>query len=200
MREHVAPFPPPVLLAALHMAAKKTPQKPSKSDFIRSQPASLSAADVVAKGKARGIKFSTQLVYNVRGGGSKAKKGTAKRTAKAKPTTTSKSPAKVSKADFVRARSHLSPKEIVEDGKAARIKVDVSYVYKVRGAAKGKGKKRVATKVRATPRTGVPVPRPITSTRSAEDLLKAVAAEIGLGRAIEQLQDERARVRAILRG
>jgi hypothetical protein len=44
------------------------------------------------------------------------------------------------------------------------------------------------------------VPRPITSTRSAEDLLKAVAAEIGLGRAIEQLQGERARVRAILRG
>jgi hypothetical protein len=56
-----------------------------------------------------------------------------------------------------------------------------------------------ATKM-TTPSRGAPVPRPITSTRSAEDLLKAIAAEIGLGRAIDQLQGERARVRAILRG
>jgi hypothetical protein len=125
------------------MAAKKTSKKQSKSDFIRSQPATLSATEVVAKAKAAGIKFSPQLVYNVRNG-SKAKRGSAKRTAKAKPTTTSK-------------RS-------------------------------------------TAPRQAPPVPRPITSTRSAEDLLKAVAAEIGLGRAIEQLQGERARVRAILRG
>jgi hypothetical protein len=125
------------------MAPKKTSKKQSKSDFIRSQPATLSAAEVVAKAKTAGITFSPQLVYNVRNG-SKAQKGTAKRTAKAKPTTTSK---------------------------------------------------------RATaPRQAPPVPRPITSTRSAADLLKAVAAEIGLGRAIEQLQGERARVRAILRG
>jgi hypothetical protein len=121
------------------MAAKKTL---SKSDFIRSQPASLSATEVVAKAKAAGIKFSPQLVYNVRNG-SKAQKGSAKRTAKAKTTTSKRATA---------------------------------------------------------PRKAAPVPRPITSTRSAEDLLKAVAAEIGLGRAIEQLQGERARVRAILRG
>ncbi len=45
---------------------KKTPL--SKSDFIRSQPTSVSAAEVVKKGKAQGIKFSPQLVYNVRRG------------------------------------------------------------------------------------------------------------------------------------
>jgi hypothetical protein len=44
------------------------------------------------------------------------------------------------------------------------------------------------------------VPRPITTTSSAEDLLKAVGAEIGLGRAIELLLGERARVHSILRG
>ena len=44
-----------------------------------------------------------------------------------------KSPAKTSKADFVRARSHLSPEEIVEDAKAAGLKLDTSYVYNVRG-------------------------------------------------------------------
>jgi hypothetical protein len=71
------------------VAPKKTSKKQSKSDFIRSQPATLSATEVVAKAKAAEITFSPQLVYNVRNG-SKAQKGTAKRTAKAKPTTTSK--------------------------------------------------------------------------------------------------------------
>jgi hypothetical protein len=33
-----------------------------------------------------------------------------------------------------------------------------------------------------------------------EPLLRAVAAELGLGRAVEILQGERARVRAVLRG
>jgi hypothetical protein len=123
------------------MPKAKTTQ--SKSDFIRSQPTSLSAPEVVAKAKAAGIKFSTQLVYNVRNG-SKGRKGTAK-----------KSSTKVTQR---------------------------------------------AARRTTTPRKAAPVPRPITNTRSAEDLLKAVAAEIGLGRAIEQLQGERARVRAILRG
>jgi hypothetical protein len=45
-----------------------------------------------------------------------------------------------------------------------------------------------------------PVARPITNSTKAEDLLRAVAAEIGLGRAIELLLGERARVSAILRG
>jgi hypothetical protein len=189
----------------------------SKSDFIRKQSLSLSAAQVVAKGKAVGIKFSNQLVYNVRGG-SKAMKGTVKKTSTAKPVaaTSKAAPAKVSKADFVRARKHLSPKEIVEDAKAAGIKFDVSYVYRVRGYDKTAGKKR-ATKAtaptskssaptvkpttrRATPRKAAPVPRPTTTTSSAETLLTAVAAEIGLGRAIELLQGERARVHSILRG
>jgi hypothetical protein len=181
------------------MATKNTSKKQSKSDFIRNQPASLSTADVIAVGKSAGLKVSSALVYMARGRAG-TKKGTAKRTAKAKPTTTSKSPAKVSKADFVRARSHLSPKEIVEDGKAAGIKVDVSHVYKVRGAAKSKGKKRGAAKARATPRTARPVPRLITTTSSAEDLLKALGAEIGLGRAMEILAGERARVRVVIGG
>jgi hypothetical protein len=38
---------------------------------------------------------------------------------------------------------------------------------------------------------------PGTNT-SVEDLLKAAAAELGLGRAIEILQGERARVRAVI--
>jgi hypothetical protein len=180
------------------MAAKKTSKKTlSKSAFIRSQSSKLSAVEVVAKGKAAGIKFSPQLVYNVRGS-SKTKKGAVKTTAK--PVAAATAMPKVSKADFVRANANLSPQEIVKKGKAEGVKLGISYVYNVRGADKTAGKRRRATKARPTPRTGTSVPRPITSTRSAEDLLKAIAAEIGLGRAIEQLQGERARVRAILRG
>jgi hypothetical protein len=181
--------------------AAKTSKKQSKSAFIRSQPATLSAVEVVAKGEVAGIKFSPQLVYNVRGG-SKRRKSTGKKTSTTKPVAaTAKS--KVSKADFVRDRSHLSPKEIVEDSKAAGIKLDVSYVYNVRGYEKSKTKtkvtKRAARRV-TSPRKAPPLPRPIASTRTAEDLLRAVAAEIGLGRAIEILEAERARVHSILRG
>jgi len=164
---------------------------------IRKQPASLSAAELVAKGKAAGIKFSTQLVYNVRGG-AKPKKVLVKKTSTAKPTTPTK-PTQ-SKAEFVRGRSHLSPKEIVEDAKAAGMKLDVGYVYNVRGAAKARSKTK-GTKLaarRSTERKAPPVPRPITTTSSAETLLKALGAEIGLARAVEILQGERARVRAVI--
>lgn len=153
----------------------------------------------MAKGKAAGIKFSPQLVYNVRG--SKAKKGTSKRTSKAKPVPSSTAKHVQSKSDFVRARAHLSPKEIVEDAKAAGIKLDVTYVYGVRGYDKKAGRKEIGTAARrSTARTALPVARPITSSSKAEDLLRAVAAEVGLGRAIELLEAERARVHAVMRG
>jgi len=171
------------------MAAKKTPI--SKSDFIRNQPAALSAAEVVAKARAAGMTIRPGLVYEVRRT-TKAKKVTAKKTAApAKPATTTK-------ADFVRARAHLSPQEIVEDAKAAGIKFDVGYVYNVRGYDKAAGRRSGAA--RAPARQAPAVHRPIATASSAETLLKAVAAEVGLGRAIELLQGERARVHSILRG
>jgi hypothetical protein len=187
---------------ATAVSSKKTTQ--SKSDFIRQQPATLSAAEVVAKAKAAGVTILLGLVYEVRRT-AKAKKGTVKKTTTAKPTAApSKSPGTVSKADFVRARAHLSPKEIVEDAKAAGLSFDDKYVYNIRGYDKSKTKTKTVTKQAArravTSRTGAPVSRPITTTSSAENLLKALGAELGLGRAIEILAGERARVRSILRG
>ncbi len=183
--------------------AKKTSTKktPNKSDFIRSQPASLSGPEVVAKGKAAGIKFSSQLVYNVRGG-SKATKAKAKKT----PTTRSsaaivKSPATISKADFVRAHASLSPKEIVAKGKAAGVRLTATYVYNVRGYDKTARKKKAAKKPTTgatTSRKAPAVSRPITTSSKAEMLLRAVAAEIGLGPAMEILSGERAMVRAVI--
>jgi hypothetical protein len=102
-----------------------------------------------------------------------------------------------SKAAFVRTREHLSPREIVEDAKVAGIDLDVGYVYNVRGAARARSKvtKHAARVVRAVADAAPPV-----STAKAEDLLKALGAELGLGRAIEILQGERAKVRDVIRG
>jgi len=55
--------------------AKRGPKpatgKPSASEFVRSQPASMKASEVVAAGAKQGIKFSTNLVYAVRSSGGK---------------------------------------------------------------------------------------------------------------------------------
>jgi uroporphyrinogen-III synthase len=127
---------------------------------------------------------------------------TASRTVAAKLTA---APAKnKSKANVVRAFPNLSPKDVVEKAKAEGVKFDVRYVYRVRAMDKTARKSKRAT-VKATP-TSVAVngaapsaALPPTSS-SAEDLLRAVAAELGLSRAVEILQGERARVHSILRG
>jgi hypothetical protein len=176
------------------MAVKK--KLSNKSQFIRTQPATMSTADVIAKAKAAGLKISSSLVYMVRGRSSRrAEVGTVKG-----PSTTAKSigPAE-SKAAFVRSRPHLSPKEIVEDAVAAGVKLGASYVYNVRGAAKAKSTRMVTKQAARTVRHSPPVARPIGPSFKAEDLLRAVAAELGLGRAIELLETERARVHAVLR-
>jgi hypothetical protein len=84
-------------------------------------------------------------------------------------------------------------KDVVKQAKGAGIKLGVSYVYNIRGAAK---KKRAGAKS--------PVLSPLAKaggsrvSTSAESLLRAVAAELGLGSAIEILQGERARVKALI--
>jgi len=140
------------------------------------------------------------------------KTATSAKTASTK-TATSTKPAET-KADFVRARAHLSPKEIVEDAKSQGVKLDPSYVYGVRGYDQVKAsKKQSASKKnatttaskKATPPTSTSSKtttsngtRPTGSASSVEELLRAVAAEIGLGRATEILAGERARVRAVM--
>lgn len=170
----------------------------SKSEFIRLHP-SLTAAEVIAAGEAQGLSFSSALVYGVRGS-----KGTKKAPAK-KPSTPKK--AAVSKADFVRQHAVLTPKGIVAAAKAEGITLDVNYVYSVRNEqtkafrkeARAKAEALVATRKTSTaPKTVSNGSR--SSGSSVEDLLKAAAAELGLGKAIEILHAERARVRAVIGG
>jgi hypothetical protein len=170
------------------MPKAKTPKSTlSKSDFVRAQPVTMSPVEVVAKAKAEGIKVSHGLVYMVRG------RANAKGKAK-KPSASTK--LSKSKAAFVRSLPASTPaKDVVKQAKVAGIKLGVSYVYNIRGAAK---KKRVAAK---SPTVGaVANGGGSRVSASAENLLKAVAAEIGLGPAIEILSGERARVRAVIGG
>jgi hypothetical protein len=178
--------------------AKKTSTKtPSKSDFIRSQPTALSAADVVAKAKTEGIKLDRVLVYKVRIR-AKAKGKTKKSSPPTKPSASTAPPK--SKAAFVRGLPATTPaKDVVKQAKALGLTLSINYVYNIRGAAKMAVKKK-----RATAKS--PVFTPVTNgagssvAASAESLLKAVAAEIGLAPAIAILEGERARVRVVLRG
>jgi hypothetical protein len=177
------------------MPKAKTSKKSqiSKSSFIRLRPSTMSAAEVAAKGKAAGLTIRPGLIYEVRRA-AKAKKAVAKKKA-SMVSKTSKMPAKQSKADFVRAHSKLSPQEITAKAKTAGIKLHVRYVYDVRGADRAARKKK---RVTSTP-TAMNGAAPSINT-NAETLLKAVAAEIGLVRAIELLHGERARVHSIMRG
>jgi hypothetical protein len=102
-----------------------------------------------------------------------------------------------SKAGFVRAQSaNLTAREVVDKAKAGGITLTTTYVYNVRG----KSKKRRA-KARPASRTSNK-PRATNGARAggAEDVLRAVAAEIGLARAIALLEDERRSVRRLIAG
>jgi hypothetical protein len=77
------------------------------------------------------------------------------------------------------------------------------------GGKKQAGAKRPARKTvvkSATKRAATRIPKtataetPLRRTTAAEDLLRAVAAEIGMGRAIQILEAEHRRVTAILQG
>ena len=174
--------------------SSKPPQ--SKADFVRSLPASTPAKKVIAKAKAAGLSVSETYVYALR----RSAKGGAKRkgtSVAAKPAAAASSkPNLPTKSDFVRGVSRsTTAKEVVAKAKAAGIKLDIQYVYKLRSRSKS-GRRRVAVATQA------PVVVAKTKTNgvhsSTEDLLRAVAAELGLGHALEILQRERAQVRAAL--
>jgi hypothetical protein len=98
---------------------------------------------------------------------------------------------KVNKSAFVRGLPPNMPaKEVVEKAKAEGMKISVAYVYSIRTAAKA-GARRTSGGVGDRSIKGF-------SGGRVEDLLRAVAAELGLSRAIGLLQAEQAKVRAFL--
>jgi len=147
----------------------RLPDSKSGAAFVRSLPRTMPAAEVIEKGKAVGMKLSAAYVYTSRARSS------------------SFTPKPPTKSDFIRSQAAgLSAPEIVAMGKAAGIKFTPQLANKVKRAAPSS-----------------PAPKTVTNSgrssgaASAENLLKAVAAEIGLGSAIGILASERARVRAV---
>jgi hypothetical protein len=118
------------------------------------------------------------------------------KTTKKKTHKTNTAPATLNKAEFVRKQPRtMTAKEVVAKAKTFGISLNDKYVHKVRSSAK------VANRAKAGRRE---LPRPASNgaarvgDRSAEQLLRAVAAEIGLARAISMLQEEHQRVRRLI--
>ncbi len=96
----------------------------------------------------------------------------------------------------------MSAAEVVAKGKTEGIKFTPQLVYRVRGRSSGKAKK-AAVKMTTSPTVkngNSPAATMPGAQSSAEDLLRAIAAELGLGMAVEILAGERARVRAVIGG
>ena len=118
---------------------------------------------------------------------------------------TAKTAKKISKAGFVRSLPANTPaKEVVAKGKAAGIALSEAYVYNVRSTSKasksGGRKSRVVTAGRGPGRPPKAAATHTVHGRGAEELLIAVAAELGLVRAIGILQTEHERVHRLLGG
>jgi hypothetical protein len=99
------------------------------------------------------------------------------------------------KAAFVRSLPMSTPAvEVVKKARAAGLKMQAKYVYNVRASAKVAAKKSSAPAPKAA---SMPAPQSKRSI-NAEELLKALGAELGLSHAIAILERERGRVRAVL--
>ncbi len=110
---------------------------------------------------------------------------------------------KISKAAFVRGIDLSMPaKEVVAKAKADGITLSEAYVYNVR--ATSKTKKTGGGRGRGGRRGPAPKSSPTATVRvspgrgSAEELLRAVAAELGLAHAISVLETEHSRVRRLI--
>jgi hypothetical protein len=99
------------------------------------------------------------------------------------------------KASFVRSLPSNTPaKEVVSKAKTAGLSFDERYVYKVRAMAKA-GKHKPLGR-----RPGRPAKLAVAAPAAAETLLRAVAAELGIGRALAILEDQHRQVRRVLGG
>lgn len=98
---------------------------------------------------------------------------------------------KQTKAAFVRSLPRgMSAKDVIAKGKAAGMSLSAAHVYAIRsGSKKSKASKRyVATNVG----TGA------GNKHGAEDLLRAVASELGLGNALAILEAEHSKVQRLI--
>jgi hypothetical protein len=122
------------------MPKKKT--GPNRSDFIRSLPSTLSAAEVIAKGKAAGLKISSALVYlaRTRKHARPAKAGKAKSAAV--PSHAKAANKKPTASDFIRSQPvTMTASSVLKQGVAQGFSFTPELVYAVRRRMKQGGSK-----------------------------------------------------------
>jgi hypothetical protein len=88
----------------------------------------------------------------------------------------------------------LSAKEVIAKGKAAGISLSAAHVYAIRSASKSAKKSKRGAAAGHAPTTHA------RGHHGAEDLLRAVAAELGLANAMAILQAEHHKVQRLLGG
>jgi len=164
-------------------AAKKSP---NKSAFIRSLPADMPAADVVAKAKAANLKLTPAFVYAIRSKSRTKGKG---RGAKRGP-----KPAggKQSASDFVRAQpASMKAGDVVSAGAKQGIKFSTNLVYAVRAAAGKRGGGRGgARRGRGAAAGG----------GGGEATFRQLALDLGIGRARQLIDSLESRLRELISG
>ena len=164
-------------------AAKKTP---NKSAFIRSLPADMPAADVVAKAKAANLKLTPAFVYAIRSKSRTKPAGGSKRGPK---------PAngKQSASDFIRAQpASMKAGDVVTAGSKQGIKFSTNLVYAVRssGGPKAGGRGR-----RGAGRAAVS-----SGGGHHETTFRQLALDLGIARARQVLDSLEAKLRELVSG
>src|SRR6185295_11539315 len=97
----------------------------------------------------------------------------------------------LTKTDFVRGLpAHMPAKDVVEKAKAVGLKLTPGYVYEIRSASK---RPKRNGRVRLVASNGMSTSPRRAGVMDADELLRAVAAEIGLSRAIAILQEQQRR-------
>lgn len=161
-------------------AAKKT--KVTKADFIRSQPAGMSAKDVIAKGTEAGLSLTEDTVYKTRSLDKKrksksgsAKAGSKKVAASASRTPRGKAPDKTNRVlELVAQNPEWSAPQIAKAAKCS-----VTHVYAVwRQKPKAKGG---STNGSARPKS------PLTQHVDHVRALRGVILHVGIDRAKEMM-------------
>lgn len=165
-------------------AAKKTP---NKSAFIRSLPADMPAADVVAKAKAANLKLTPAFVYAIRSK-SRNNKGSSGAKRGPKPAT-----GKPSASEFVRSQpASMKASEVVAAGAKQGIKFSTNLVYAVRssGGKPGAGRGGRRGRGRAVAAGG----------GHHESTFRQLALDLGLARARQVLDSLETKLRELISG
>lgn len=156
-------------------------EKKNKSAFIRDLlKKGASPSDIIAKGKAAGLKLSAPLVYKVRGREGLSKKGSGGRS----PAT----PGKMSASDFVRSVPNTTPAaDVVAAGAKKGIRFSANLVYAIRAKKKAS--------LSQSPKQNAPLGGTADSLAQS---FQRIALDVGLDRARYLLEDLERRLSEIL--